>query len=142
MKAVSIENLSVSLNGKEVLKKINLSLEEKKFIGIVGPNGGGKTTLLRLLNKLDSPSEGIIYLNNKDISTIPPRTLRKEIGMVFQLPALFSGTIEENIQFGPKLLKKEINIKDIKYLLKIVGLEHIELNREVEKLSIGQQQRL
>ena len=45
MKAVSIEELSVSLNGKEVLKRINLSLEEKKFIGIVGPNGGGKTTL-------------------------------------------------------------------------------------------------
>ena len=47
MKAITIENLSINLNGKEVLKRINLSLEEKKFIGIVGPNGGGKTTLLR-----------------------------------------------------------------------------------------------
>ncbi len=62
MKAIEINNLTVNLNGREVLKNITLSLDEGRFIGIVGPNGGGKTTLLRAILGLIKPSSGEIFV--------------------------------------------------------------------------------
>jgi len=109
---------------------------------ILGPSGSGKTTLLRLLNKLESPSSGKIFFNEVDFETISPRELRKQIGMVFQLPALFQGTVYDNISFGPELYKKTLDMNAVKSLLTTVGLKDIDPLRNVENLSLGQQQRL
>lgn len=109
---------------------------------IIGPSGSGKTTLLRLLNKLESPDQGHIYYRNLDLATIPSRQLRKEIGMVFQTPALFRGTIADNITFGPQLYNKNLSRSRIAHFLEIVGLRNIDANRDVDTLSIGQQQRV
>ena len=109
---------------------------------ILGPSGSGKTTLLRLLNKLESPSRGKILYNGNDMNSIPPRELRKEVGMVFQSPSLFRGTIFENVSYGPNLFKQEMSREQVKQLLKIVDLDGIEPNRDVDNLSLGQQQRV
>jgi ABC-type methionine transport system ATPase subunit len=109
---------------------------------IIGPSGSGKTTLLRLLNKLEACDEGKIFYARTDFDDIPPRQLRKDIGMVFQTPALFRGTIIDNIAFGPRLYQENIS-KDIgKNYLQVVGLGDIDPNRDVETLSLGQQQRV
>ncbi|MBM4141600.1 MAG: ABC transporter ATP-binding protein [Nitrospira sp.] len=72
MKAIEINNLNVNFNGKDVLKDITLSLDEGRFIGIVGPNGGGKTTLLRIILGLIKPLSGQIYVFGK----LPEEILR------------------------------------------------------------------
>ncbi len=109
---------------------------------IIGPSGSGKTTLLRLLNKLESPDEGKIFYRGKDYDQIPARQLRQEIGMVFQTPALFRGTIDENINYGPQLRRRKLSSEAIYHYLKIVGLADVEPSRQVEQLSLGQQQRI
>lgn len=109
---------------------------------ILGPSGSGKTTLLRLLNKLETPDEGKITYNQTDFDNIPPRQLRKDIGMVFQVPALFRGTIIDNISYGPRLYDKNTKGDLGKKYLDIVGMGDIDLNRDVETLSVGQQQRV
>ncbi|UCE06882.1 MAG: phosphate ABC transporter ATP-binding protein [bacterium] len=109
---------------------------------IIGPSGSGKTTLLRLLNKLEIPDEGKIFYYNNDLATIPPRQLRKKIGMVFQTPALFRGTIFDNISFGPQLYEEHISTDIAEQYLKVVGLGDIDANRDVDTLSVGQQQRV
>ncbi len=109
---------------------------------IIGPSGGGKTTLLRLLNKLETPDRGNIFYHQTDLPKIPPRQLRKEIGMVFQTPALFRGTIFDNISFGPRLYKGNIFTDIGEHYLKVVGLGNIDPDRDVDTLSVGQQQRV
>ena len=94
------------------------------------------------MNKLETPEQGAIFYGQTDYHHIPPRQLRKDIGMVFQTPALFRGTIIDNITYGPRLYKETIS-KDIgQNYLKVVGLGDIDPNRDVETLSIGQQQRI
>jgi len=109
---------------------------------IIGPSGSGKTTLLRLLNKLEPPDEGNIFYNHNELTSYPPRQLRKDIGMVFQTPALFRGTIFDNISFGPRLYKENISKDIAENYLKVVGSGDIDPNRDVDTLSVGQQQRI
>ena len=137
------------IEGKNNAKKKLIILDDISFDScgdnihvIVGPSGSGKTTLLRLLNKLESPDQGRILLNGQDITHIPPRELRKNVGMVFQVPALFKGTIEENILYGPRLNKSQHLYPEVKRLMEIVGLKDIESSREIDNLSVGQQQRV
>jgi len=109
---------------------------------IIGPSGSGKTTLLRLLNRLETPDKGKIFYGQTDLTSIAPRQLRKEIGMVFQTPALFRGTVFENISYGPRLYETNISISIAEHYLKTVGMGDIDPNRDVETLSVGQQQRV
>ena len=125
-----------------ILDHISFDSCGDKIHAIVGPSGSGKTTLLRLLNKLESPDQGNILLDGKNIADLPARRLRKDVGMVFQVPALFRGAVEQNIRFGPELNKRSLPPQEIIKLLKTVGLENIEPSRAVENLSIGQQQRV
>lgn len=81
MKAIEINNLHVNLNSKEVLKGISLSLDEGKFIGIVGPNGGGKTTLLKVILGLIKPASGEILIFGR-----PPEEVLKAGGIFGYLP--------------------------------------------------------
>jgi len=125
-----------------VLNNISFDTCGNDIHAIIGPSGSGKTTLLRLLNKLESPDEGRIFLDGQDITNIPPRVLRKDVGMVFQVPALFQGSIRENLSFGPRLYNSELTGVELQQLLNIVGLQDIEMSRDVNTLSIGQQQRI
>ena len=109
---------------------------------VIGPSGSGKTTLLRLINKLESPDQGHLFYRQTDLALIPSRLLRKDIGMVFQTPALFRGTIFDNISFGPGLYQKNLSGNEVDHFLEIVDLKNIDASRDVESLSVGQQQRV
>ncbi|WDN87224.1 ATP-binding cassette, subfamily B, multidrug efflux pump [Desulfosarcina sp. BuS5] len=99
---ILIKNVSFSYKpgSQEILSDVNINLEHGKILGIVGPPGGGKSTLLNLLPRLFDVSDGIIALDGNDIRSIKIRDLRSMIAFVPQEPFLFSGTIRENICFG------------------------------------------
>lgn len=83
-----------------VLKNISLSIEPNTKIALVGESGEGKTTLTNLLLRLYEPTSGKIRIDGQDISAVTQKSLRQNIGVVFQEPALFSGTIRENIAYA------------------------------------------
>jgi ATP-binding cassette subfamily B protein len=87
-------------NGKEVLHKVNFSLERGKTYAFVGPTGGGKTTTASLIARLYDATRGNIVLENKDIRTYKPEILSRKIGFILQEPFLFSGTVRDNLLYG------------------------------------------
>ena len=98
---LAFDNVSFSYPSskeKEVLKNVSFNIKEGKMLGIVGMTGSGKTSLMYLLERLYSPTEGKITIGGKDISNIELATLRDHIGIVLQEPFLYSKTIKENIR--------------------------------------------
>lgn len=103
---VEIKDLVKNFGDTQVLKNINISIEEGEFVTLLGPSGCGKSTLLRCLAGLNSIDGGKIFVNGKDITDMEPRN--RDIGMVFQNYALFPNmTVWENIEFGLKNKKRE-----------------------------------
>ncbi len=96
-------------HGEKVFKDVNFEIKPGQKVALVGESGQGKSTLAHLLLKLYTPTSGSIYIDGVDINELETVNLRKQIGLVLQEPALFSGTIYENIAYGnPKATKKEI----------------------------------
>lgn len=144
---IRVENLFKSFNEKIILNDVSLKIYEKEVVSIIGPSGGGKTTLLRCLNLLNEPDSGNIYFNDQNLmdANTDLNNLRMEIGMVFQNFNLFNNkTVLENLILAPyKLLKKskaELNEKALVVLTK-VGMKDF-INQRVETLSGGQKQRV
>ncbi len=139
--------------GKEiVLNNINLEVEKGEIVVLVGPSGGGKTTLLRILNSLESADEGTIILNDKTLYSNGMicnknmlKDIRKDIGLVFQNFNLFPHlNILENITMAPILVDKTNKVQaeeDALAILKFLGLEGKEKSYPYQ-LSGGQQQRV
>lgn len=85
---------------KDVLKDFSLTVRPGEMIALVGPTGGGKTTLVNLLCRFYEPKRGQIRLNGQDYTQITQRSIQSRVGMVLQTPHLFSGTIRENLLYG------------------------------------------
>ncbi len=143
---IRFENVSMAYGTNEVIRNLNLRIEEGQLAVLIGPSGCGKTTTLQIINRLLNPTEGKVYLNGKDTQTIDPVQLRRGIGYVIQEIGLFPHmTIEQNIEVIPKLLgwpaeKRRARTLD---LLKLVDLDpDTYLKRYPSKLSGGQQQRI
>jgi multiple sugar transport system ATP-binding protein len=100
MASLSIRNVrKVYPNGAEILKGINLDIEDGQFLILVGGSGCGKSTLLNMIAGLENVSEGGIYIGNRCVNDIPPKS--RDIAMVFQSYALYpTMTVRENISFG------------------------------------------
>ncbi|MED1555132.1 methionine ABC transporter ATP-binding protein [Bacillus paramycoides] len=129
------------------VEDVTLSVEKGEIFGIIGFSGAGKSTLLRLVNMLERPTAGTISIDDKDITSLSTKELRKlrqRIGMIFQSFNLFnSRTVFGNIAYPlklAKLLKNEIKER-VNELLKFVGLED-KANYYPEQLSGGQKQRV
>jgi len=86
--------------GKEVLHDISLDLEKGKVYALVGPTGGGKTTTASLMARLYDATSGSIFLDGRDIRSLPPAERARKIGVIPQEPYLFSGTVRDNIVYG------------------------------------------
>ena len=105
---LKIEDLKKKYKDKEVLKGINFSVKKGEVISIIGPSGGGKSTLLRCINLLETPTSGNIYFKDEKISAT--EKYRQQVGMVFQNFNLFNNlTVIENCILAPKKL---LNLSD------------------------------
>jgi UDP-glucose/iron transport system ATP-binding protein len=127
--------------GRLLLDDIQFEVAQGELLGVLGPSGAGKSSLLRVLNRLDEPTSGTVLLDGQDYREIPPRQLRRRIGMVMQRAFLFPGTVAENISFGPKQAGREITSKAIDELLSQVALDGYAA-RPAETLSGGEAQRV
>ena len=105
---------------------------------IVGPSGAGKTSLLRCLNRLEEPQSGEVLLDGANIRTLDPTTLRRRVGMIFQTPILFQGTIRSNLTYG----LDGVDDRALLETLDAVGLSRSFLERDSTALSVGQGQRV
>jgi len=125
-----------------VLKNLSVNINSNEVFAVVGPSGSGKSTFLRLLNRLEDFSEGSIFLDGQDIKDLDVISLRRKVGLVFQVPILFADTAERNILYGLKA-RKEANLEGVaeKYL-NLVSLDRSFLGRNSNELSVGQKQRI
>ena len=142
-KIIELQNITKTYDdGFTAVSDVNLYVKKGEFITFLGPSGCGKTTTLRLIAGFDTPTEGKILLNGKDIAGLPP--YERPINTVFQRYALFPHmNIYENIAFGlrQKKMKEDVISKKVKKVLELVDLEGFE-KRTVSTLSGGQQQRI
>lgn len=138
---LAARNLSRDSHGRRLVDGVSVQVRPGEVLAVVGPSGSGKSSFLRLLNRLDEPSEGTVLLNGRDYREIPPRELRRRVGMVMQIPHLFPGTVAANIAFGPAQHRTLLTTADVDALLARVGLPGYG-EREVGHLSGGEAQRV
>jgi putative ABC transport system ATP-binding protein len=137
-----IVDVEFQLRETKILSEISATINLSDITGIIGPSGAGKSTFLRLLNKLISPTNGNIYYKSQNTNKISSQKIRKEIGFVQQRPYLFNGTVKHNLLYGPKLWNIEYSDEELVQLLQKVALEKNFLEKQVEGLSGGEQQRV
>lgn len=131
--------------GKVAVDDINLSFDKGEFICFIGTSGSGKTTSMRMLNRMTDPSKGKILIDGQDIQKINPVELRRQIGYVIQNIGLMPHmTIRENIVLVPKLLKVPVEERNkiAEKMIDLVELPREMLDRYPNELSGGQQQRI
>ena len=143
---IEYKNVALSYTEKDILKDVNLRIEDGEFMVLVGPSGSGKTTMLKMINRLLEPTDGNIYMDGKRIKDYDERELRLSTGYVLQAIALFPNlTVAENIALIPEMkgwTKSQIASKT-EELLDKVGLPAAEYaNRKPHELSGGEQQRI
>lgn len=143
---LSIKHLTKIYSGnKKAVDDISLDIQSGEFIAFIGTSGSGKTTALRMINRMIEATKGQIEIDGKDVRSMNPVELRRSIGYVIQQIGLMPHmTIKENIVLVPKLLKwsKEEKDKRAKELIKLVDLPESFLDRYPAELSGGQQQRI
>ncbi len=135
------EHLGRRVGDVWIVNDISLEVRHCELLGAVGASGSGKSSFLRLLNRLDEPTAGAVYLGDQDYRQIPPPTLRQRVGMVTQRPFLFPGDIASNLRFGPAQRGETLPDSEIASLLERVGLPGFAA-RNVANLSGGEQQRV
>ena len=139
---INLKNISVSFDGEQILKNLNLDIEDKEFLTLLGPSGCGKTTTLRIIAGFLKPDSGDVVFGGKIINGVPAH--KRQVNTIFQRYALFTHlNVFENVAFGLRIRKrpeKEI-VKSVREMLELVNLKGFE-SRDVNSLSGGQQQRV
>jgi putative ABC transport system ATP-binding protein len=138
---LNAERLTRTVGGKTIVHDVSFEVARGEVLAITGPSGSGKSSVLRLLNRLDEPSSGTVYLDGLDYRRIPPRDLRRRVGMVTQTAFLFPGTVADNVRYGPRQQGKELPDDAVADLLERVGLPGMA-SAEAGHLSGGEAQRL
>jgi putative ABC transport system ATP-binding protein len=130
--ASRFEYRNVRVDGDEgpIVCGFNARIPADGLTAMVGPSGVGKTTLLRLLNRLDDPDDGVVLFDGRDVREYDVLDLRRRVQLVGQVPVTFPGTVADNV--GP----------DAVQLLPQVGLDPALAGREADRLSVGEAQRM
>src|SRR5699024_5727702 len=150
-KVISIEGLTKTFFAKgdsiHAVQDVNLQIAEGEIFGVIGYSGAGKSTFIRLLNRLEEPTSGKVFIGEEEITTLEGKDLRKarqNIGMVFQhFNILWSRTVRENISYPLEVnrVPKAERKARVEELIKLVGLAD-RADRYPSELSGGQKQRI
>jgi putative ABC transport system ATP-binding protein len=132
-----LREVGLDRGGRTVLDDFSAQVPEGST-AVVGPSGVGKSTLLRLLNRLAEPDRGEIAYRGRPLRSYEPLALRREVSLVPQLPALLDGTVESNLRYAAELAGEELELDGT---LRRAGLDPCFAERDVNKLSVGEQQR-
>jgi UDP-glucose/iron transport system ATP-binding protein len=133
-----LEDVTATRAGRMVFEGLSARVAEGAT-GVVGPSGVGKSTLLRLLNRLADPTVGTVRYRGRNLREHDVLALRRDVGLVPQLPALLEGTVADNILYGPRLAKQRA---DVAASLRLAGLDPAFAPRPANGLSVGEQQRV
>ena len=130
--------------GVTVVDGVDMDIPHGDIIALVGPSGAGKTSLLRLLNRLDEPVQGEILYRARPITHYPVQTLRRHVGFVFQTPVMFPGTVRDNLQVALTLGGDHGQDAEARMAeaMALAELDHVLCDRAGDRLSGGQQQRV
>lgn len=145
---IEFKNVNFAYNETPVLKNINLVVEKGKTIALVGPSGGGKSTLADLVPRFYDPQQGEVLLDGRSLTDYQLESLRKEMGIVTQESILFNDTIFNNIAFGMENVKEEDVIRAAKvanahdFIIQTEEGYQTKIGERGTKLSGGQRQRL
>lgn len=150
MPAVILECRGVSLHyqagdgaaGREVLRGVSFALEAGERLNVVGPSGGGKSTLLRLLNRFEDPDQGTVLFHGKDLRAYDPLEVRRRIALTLQIPVMFDGTVRDNLLRHPRERRSALSEEDLRAALEDVALDATFLDRVASELSGGEKQRV
>ncbi len=147
-KDIEFKNVSFAYETENVLKGINLKVEKGKTIALVGPSGGGKSTLADLVPRFYDPTEGEVCIDGKSLTDYEIESLRKHMGVVTQESILFNDTIFNNIAFGNPSISEEAVIQAAKianahdFIMQTENGYQTYIGERGSKLSGGQRQRL
>jgi putative ABC transport system ATP-binding protein len=134
----SLDGVVVSRGDEIVLHEVSLSLPDGASC-VAGPSGSGKSTLLRLLNRLVDPDLGTVTYRGRDVRELDPLALRREVGLVPQLPALLEGSVADNVVYGARVAGRQADVGES---LRLAGLDPSFDRRDAARLSVGEQQRV
>ena len=133
-----LQEVTATRGATPVLRDLSVGLEQGATC-IAGPSGSGKSTLLRLLNRLADPDRGRVLYRGRDVRDLDVLSLRREVCLVPQLPALLEGTVADNVRFGVRLAQRPA---DVERALDLAGLAPAFADRAADRLSVGEQQRV
>jgi putative ABC transport system ATP-binding protein len=129
------------VGNKKLVDDVSVAIEPGEVLAVVGASGAGKSSFLRLLNRLDEPTGGTVMIDGADYRAIAPPNLRRRVGMVMQTAYLFPGSVAANVAFGPRQRGEQLSGQQIDALLARVGLPGTAA-RDVNGLSGGEAQRV
>ncbi|WAT02294.1 iron efflux ABC transporter ATP-binding subunit FetA [Rouxiella chamberiensis] len=137
-----VQDVSFSLDGNLLLQPTSFDLARGEFLLLTGPSGCGKSTLLKILSSLQDPTNGQIFLEDKNIRDIKPELYRQQVSYCFQTPVLFGQTVEDNLALPYQIRGKRPDRKRLAEWLTRVNLSADMLDKEVNSLSGGEKQRV
>ncbi len=138
---LATEHLGRSVGPIAIVSDVSVQVRSGELLAVAGSSGAGKSSFLRLLNRLDEPTSGAVSFEGVDYRQIAPRDLRRKVGMVMQRPFLFPGTVADNVRFGPRQRGEILPDGEVDRLLLQVGLPDFAA-RNIANLSGGEAQRV
>jgi putative ABC transport system ATP-binding protein len=136
--AFEFTKVSVLRAGRRVLDEVTASIPAVGITVLTGPSGAGKTTLLRLCNRLEVPDTGTVRYRGRPLDELDPLALRRRVGMVFQRPIPFPGSVADNL----RVARPDAGAEEMRVLLNRVALDPGLLDQEARTLSGGELQRV
>lgn len=135
-------HVGLEIAEKIILSDLTLTIEEGERLTLVGPSGSGKSSILKLLAGLTSVSQGHLYVEGKDISTLDMPQYRRDVSYCFQQPVLFGETVEDTLTFPFMIRGLDFDSKKAVEALEQVNMTPNYLNHQIKDLSGGEKQRV